>query len=92
MRTGASARHQLEESLVRLKTDHIDLLQIHEVIRMGDPEQAFQPGNVMEVLKQARREGKIVLYTATFVEVEQEVVNEFRKRFPFGAGKRPEVV
>jgi aryl-alcohol dehydrogenase-like predicted oxidoreductase len=43
-RTGASARHQLEESLVRLKTDHIDLLQIHEVIRKGDPEQAFQPG------------------------------------------------
>jgi len=58
-RTGASARHQLEESLQRLKTDHIDLLQIHEVIRPGDPEQAFQPGNVIEVLKQARQEGKI---------------------------------
>jgi predicted aldo/keto reductase-like oxidoreductase len=58
-RTGASARRQLEESLTRLKTDHIDLLQIHEVIRMGDPEQAFQPGNVMDVLKQARQEGKI---------------------------------
>src|SRR5258708_4815052 len=58
-RTGASARHQLEESLVRLKTDHIDLLQIHEVIRKGDPEQAFQPGYVMDVLKQARQEGKI---------------------------------
>ena len=58
-RTGASARQQLEESLMRLKTDHIDLLQIHEVIRMGDPEQAFQPGNVMDVLKQARQEGKI---------------------------------
>ena len=58
-RTGASARQQLEESLQRLKTDHIDLLQIHEVIRPGDPEQAFQPGNVIEVLKQARQEGKI---------------------------------
>ena len=58
-RTGASARRQLEESLVRLKTDHIDLLQIHEVIRKGDPEQAFQPGYVMDVLKQARQEGKI---------------------------------
>src|ERR1700744_246606 len=58
-RTGASARHQLEESLQRLKTDHIDLLQIHEVIRPGDPEQAFQSGNVIEVLKQARQEGKI---------------------------------
>ena len=39
---------------MRLKTDHIDLMQIHEVIRMGDPEQAFQPGNVMDVLKQAQ--------------------------------------
>ena len=58
-RTGASARQQLEQSLTRLKTDHIDLLQIHEVIRMGDPVQAFQPGNVMDVLKQARQEGKI---------------------------------
>ncbi|HET6217301.1 MAG TPA: aldo/keto reductase, partial [Acidobacteriaceae bacterium] len=58
-RTGASARQQLEQSLMRLKTDHIDLLQIHEVIRMGDPEQAFQPGNVVDVLKQARQEGKI---------------------------------
>jgi predicted aldo/keto reductase-like oxidoreductase len=58
-RTGASARQQLEQSLVRLKTDHIDLVQIHEVIRIGDPEQAFQPGNVVDVLKQARQEGKI---------------------------------
>jgi predicted aldo/keto reductase-like oxidoreductase len=34
-------------------------LQIHEVIRMGDAEQAFQPGNVIDVLQQARKEGKI---------------------------------
>ena len=58
-RTGAAARQQLEQSLTRLKTDHIDLLQIHEVIRMGDPEQAFLPGNVIEVLTQAKKEGKI---------------------------------
>jgi predicted aldo/keto reductase-like oxidoreductase len=58
-RTGTSARQQVEESLRRLKTDHIDLMQIHEVIRPGDPEQAFQPGNVVEVLQQARQEGKV---------------------------------
>ncbi len=58
-RTGASARQQLEQSLMRLKTDHIDLLQLHEVIRMGDPEQAFRPGYAMDVLQQARKEGKI---------------------------------
>src|SRR5260221_139336 len=35
------------------------------------------------LLEAARREGKFLLYTATFTEVEQEVINEFRKRFPF---------
>jgi len=58
-RTGAEARKQIDQSLSRLKTDHIDLLQIHEVIRMGDAEQAFQPGYVIDVLQQARKEGKI---------------------------------
>ena len=58
-RTGAAARQQLETSMQRLKTDHIDLVQIHEVIRMTDPDQAFMPGNVIDVLEQARREGKI---------------------------------
>src|SRR5271156_6108842 len=58
-RTGVAARQQLEQSLTRLKTEHIDLVQIHEVIRMTDAEQAFHPGNVMDVLQQARKEGKI---------------------------------
>jgi predicted aldo/keto reductase-like oxidoreductase len=58
-RTGEAARQQLEQSLKRLNTDHIDLLQLHEVIRMTDPEQAFQPGNVIDVLQQARKDGKI---------------------------------
>ncbi len=58
-RTGAEARKQIDESLRRLKTDTVDLLQIHEVIRMGDAEQVFQPGNVIDVLQQARKDGKI---------------------------------
>ena len=58
-RTGVEARKQIEQSLQRLKTDHVDLIQIHEVIRMTDPEQAFKPGNVIDVLQQARKEGKV---------------------------------
>jgi predicted aldo/keto reductase-like oxidoreductase len=58
-RTGPEARKQIEQSLQRLKTDHVDLIQIHEVIRMTDPEQAFKPGNVIDVLQQARKEGKV---------------------------------
>jgi uncharacterized protein len=58
-RTGTAALQQLEQSMARLKTDHIDLVQIHEVIRMTDPEQAFRAGNVIDVLQQARKQGKI---------------------------------
>ncbi len=58
-RTPTAASKQLEDSLRRLKTDHIDLMQIHEVIRPGDPEQAFRPGYVVDVLKQAQKAGKI---------------------------------
>jgi uncharacterized protein len=58
-RTGTAARQQLEQSMARQKTDHIDLVQIHEVIRVTDPEQAFRPGNVVDVLQQPRKDGKI---------------------------------
>jgi predicted aldo/keto reductase-like oxidoreductase len=58
-RTPTAAPKQLDESLRRLQTDHIDLVQIHEVIRPGDPEQAFRPGYVVDVLKQAQKAGKI---------------------------------
>src|SRR5205814_5093287 len=40
-RTKAAAMQQLNDSLRRLQTDHIDLLQFHEVIRENDPERIF---------------------------------------------------
>src|SRR5215472_18062162 len=35
-----------------------------------------------ELIAAAKAEGKLVLYTANFAEVEQEVIKEFNKRFP----------
>lgn len=58
-RTAKAANQQLEESLRRLQTDHIDLLQIHEIIRMEDPERVFAPGGAMGALLAARKAGKI---------------------------------
>ncbi|WP_026442165.1 aldo/keto reductase [Pseudacidobacterium ailaaui] len=58
-RTAKSAQEQLEQSLQRLQTDHIDLIQIHEVIRMDDPERVFAPGGSLEYLEKARKEGKV---------------------------------
>jgi aryl-alcohol dehydrogenase-like predicted oxidoreductase len=54
-----TAKKQLDESLQRLQTDVIDLLQIHEVIRMTDPEIIFSPGGTMEALIAAKKAGKI---------------------------------
>ena len=48
--TAQAATKQLNESLKRLQTDIIDLLQFHEVIRITDPEKIFSPGGSMEAL------------------------------------------
>jgi predicted aldo/keto reductase-like oxidoreductase len=58
-RTRKAATEQLDESLRRLQTDHIDLLQFHEIIRMGDPEKVFAPGAGMEAIIEARTAGKV---------------------------------
>ena len=54
-----TAATQLEESLRRLQTDHIDLLQFHEVIRLSDPDRIFGPNGAMEAFLDARQAGKI---------------------------------
>lgn len=53
------AMQQLEQSLRRLKTDHIDLWQVHELVYENDPELHFAKGGVIEALDQAKREGKV---------------------------------
>jgi len=58
-RDRATAMRQLEQSLRRLRTDRIDLWQIHEVVYENDPERHFAPGGAVEALDQARREGKV---------------------------------
>src|SRR5438270_3543151 len=54
-----TAAQQIDESLKRLQTDHIDLLQFHEVIRTSDPEKIMGPGGGMEAALAARKAGKI---------------------------------
>ena len=58
-RTAQSAAEQLEQSLKRLGTDHIDLVQIHEVIRQNDPERCFEKGGAIEALQAAKKAGKL---------------------------------
>jgi len=50
---------QLDECLRRLQTDHIDLVQFHEIIRPTDPDRIFGPGGAFEAALAARQAGKI---------------------------------
>jgi len=58
-RTKQEATRQMEESLKRLQTDHIDLLQYHEVIRPEDPDRIFGESGAQEAILEARKAGKI---------------------------------
>jgi aryl-alcohol dehydrogenase-like predicted oxidoreductase len=53
------AMRQLEESLRRLKTDHLDLWQVHELAFYNDPDRHFARGGVIEALDRAKRDGKV---------------------------------
>jgi len=57
--TRKAATEQLEESLRRLQTDHVDLLQFHEVIRETDPARIMGAGGGMEAVLEAKKQGKV---------------------------------
>ncbi|MGA8493361.1 MAG: aldo/keto reductase [Terriglobales bacterium] len=58
-RTKQGSARQIDESLRRLQTDHIDLLQFHEVIRDTDPERIFAVNGGMEAVVEAKEKGKV---------------------------------
>jgi predicted aldo/keto reductase-like oxidoreductase len=58
-RDAKTAMSQLDESLRRLQTDHLDLLQFHEIIRMNDPERIFAAGGALEAVVNAKKAGKV---------------------------------
>lgn len=53
------AMQQLEESLRRLKTDYLDLWQIHEVVYEDDPDRHFVPHGAVDALLEAKQQGKV---------------------------------
>ncbi len=58
-RTKETAERQIETSLERLQTDHIDLVQHHEIIRFDDPDRIFAEGGAQEAVLAAKQAGKI---------------------------------
>jgi predicted aldo/keto reductase-like oxidoreductase len=58
-RTRDSTARQIDESMKRLQTDVIDLMQYHENIRLEDPDRFFAPNGPLEALVAAKKAGKI---------------------------------
>ncbi len=58
-RDASLARAMLDESLRRLRTDHLDVWQVHGVVFDNDPELAYRAGGVLEALDEAKRAGKV---------------------------------
>jgi aryl-alcohol dehydrogenase-like predicted oxidoreductase len=57
--TKEKALAMLEQSLTRLKTDHLDLWQVHQIGSEAEADAVFAPGGAVEALEQARKQGKI---------------------------------
>lgn len=77
-RDAATFKRQLDESLERLQTDRIDLLQFHEIIHEGEPQRIFSEGAI-EAAVEARDAGKIRFIGFTghrWPELFREMLNE----------------
>jgi hypothetical protein len=55
--TKDKALAMLENSLRRLKTDHLDLWQVHQILTEAEADSIFMPGGVLEAIEQAKKQG-----------------------------------
>jgi predicted aldo/keto reductase-like oxidoreductase len=83
------AMRQLEQSLTRLKTDYLDLWQVHEVVYENDPDRHGAPGGVLEALEQAKREGKVRFVGFTGHKSPAIHLKMLKTGFPFDACQLP---
>ena len=58
-RTKKEAADQIDTCLKRLRTDRIDLMQHHEILRFDDPDRVFAEGGAMEAFTEAKQAGKL---------------------------------
>ena len=58
-RTKQEAARQIDTSLLRMRTDRIDLVQHHEILRYDDPDRVFAEGGAMEAFVEAKQAGKL---------------------------------
>ncbi len=83
------AMQQLEQSLRRLQTDHLDVWQIHEVIYDNDPDMIFAPNGAIEALSLAKKQGKVRAVGFTGHKDPRIHLNMLAHDFPFDTVQMP---
>ena len=88
-RDATVAMRQLEQSLRRLRTDYLDLWQVHECVYHNDPERHFARGGVMQALERAKRDGKVRYIGFTGHKDPEIHLRMLSFEFPFDACQLP---
>jgi len=83
------ALQQLDESLRRLRTDYLDLWQIHEVVYEDDPDRHFASNGAAEALLEAKRNGKVRFIGFTGHKHPDLHLKMLAQNFPFDACQMP---
>ncbi|MBI2391704.1 MAG: aldo/keto reductase [Deltaproteobacteria bacterium] len=85
----AEAMKQLEQSLKRLRTDHLDLWQVHEVIYDDDPDRHYATEGVLEGVALAKKQGKARFVGFTGHKDPSLLLAMIDKGFPFDTLQMP---
>jgi aryl-alcohol dehydrogenase-like predicted oxidoreductase len=88
-RDKAVALRQLEQSLRRLKTDRLDLWQVHECVYPNDPALHFVPGGVIEALVEAKEQGLVRYVGFTGHKLPEILMEMLSHGFPFDSVQMP---
>jgi aryl-alcohol dehydrogenase-like predicted oxidoreductase len=88
-RDATVAMRQLHESLKRLRTDHLDLWQVHECVYQTDPDRHFARGGVIEALERAKKEGKVRFVGFTGHKDPRIHLRMLSHEFPFDSCQLP---
>jgi aryl-alcohol dehydrogenase-like predicted oxidoreductase len=81
-RDKAGALAHLHETLRTMKTDHLDLWQVHDVRTAGDIEEIFGPGGAIEAFVEVREKG-LVRFIGVTGHHDPAVIHACIERFPF---------
>ncbi|MDX6766947.1 MAG: aldo/keto reductase [Candidatus Methylacidiphilales bacterium] len=84
-----AAMAMLEDSLRRLRTDHLDLWQLHELVSLAQVETAYQVDETLEALTEAKKQGKVRFIGFTGHANAAAHLAMLERQFPFDACLMP---